>query len=156
MAKIANLRHKTGQIPLLSLDINGHNSIIFHPILTSFILNCLLFQEPNRMVSKLKRYIFWLIFWCLAPFFLRGLTWVKLCAWTQNHPKNSGRVLPFPFNPYLIIKVSKIIGLNPPLKSKKSTLKKQLKSTCVTLKTLKLKVLWEEGTKLIALLPNCI
>ena len=37
VAKIANLRPKTGQIPLLSLDINGHNSIFFHPILTFFI-----------------------------------------------------------------------------------------------------------------------
>ena len=41
VAKIANLRPKIGQIPLLSLDINGHNSIIFHSILTFFILNCL-------------------------------------------------------------------------------------------------------------------
>ena len=32
VAKIANLRPKIGQIPLLSLDINGHNSIIFYPI----------------------------------------------------------------------------------------------------------------------------
>ena len=37
VAKIANLRPKIGQIPLLSLDINEHNSIIFHPILTLFI-----------------------------------------------------------------------------------------------------------------------
>ena len=37
VAKIANLKPKTGQIPLLSLDINGHNSIIFNPILTFFI-----------------------------------------------------------------------------------------------------------------------
>ena len=37
VAKIANLRPKTGQIPPLSLDINGHNSIIFHPIWTFFI-----------------------------------------------------------------------------------------------------------------------
>ena len=37
VAKIANLRPKIGQIPILSLDINGHNSIIFHPILTFFI-----------------------------------------------------------------------------------------------------------------------
>ena len=29
VAKIANLRPKIGQIPLLSLDIIGHNSIIF-------------------------------------------------------------------------------------------------------------------------------
>ena len=32
VAKIANLRPKIDQIPLLSLDINWHNSIIFHPI----------------------------------------------------------------------------------------------------------------------------
>ena len=31
-----------------------------------------------------------------------------------THLKKSGRVLPFLFNPYLIIKVSKIIALNPP------------------------------------------
>ena len=37
VAKIANLRPKIGQIPLLSLDIIWHNSIIFHPILTFFI-----------------------------------------------------------------------------------------------------------------------
>ena len=60
------------------------------------------------MVSKSKLYLFC----CLAPFLLRGLTWVKLCAWTSI--KKSGRVLAFPFNPYLIIKVSKIIGLTPP------------------------------------------
>ena len=100
-------KSKTGQIPLLSLEINGHNSIIFHsdfdflssdfdfPILTFFILKL--------------RYLFWLIFWCLAPFLLRGLTWVKLCAWTQNHPKKVGTCPAL-----LIIKVSKIIGLNPP------------------------------------------
>ena len=29
VAKIANLKPKIGQIPLLSLDIIGHNSIIF-------------------------------------------------------------------------------------------------------------------------------
>ena len=40
VAKIANLRLKIGQIPLLSVDINWYNSVIFHPILTFFILNC--------------------------------------------------------------------------------------------------------------------
>ena len=40
MAKIANLRLKLGQIPLLSLNIHGHNSVIFYPILTFFIFNC--------------------------------------------------------------------------------------------------------------------
>ena len=58
------------------------------------------------MVSKSKLYLFWFRFWCLVPFLLRGLRWVKLCAWTQNHPS--------PFNSYLKIKFSKIIGLNPP------------------------------------------
>ena len=36
-AKITNLRPKIGQIPLLNLNINGHNSVILHPILTFFI-----------------------------------------------------------------------------------------------------------------------
>ena len=55
--QMANSRSKIGQIPLLSININGHNSVIF-----------------------------WLRFWCFAPFLLRGFTWVTLCAWTQNHP----------------------------------------------------------------------
>ena len=86
VAKIANLRPKIGQIPLLSLEINWHNSIIFYQILTFFILNCF-FYETNRMMSKSKLYLFWLRFWCLASFLLRGLKWVKLCAWNQNQPK---------------------------------------------------------------------
>ena len=53
MAKIANLRPKIGQIPLLGLDIIGHNSIIFHPILTFVILNCLfLGYESNGVQIK--------------------------------------------------------------------------------------------------------
>ena len=51
------------------------------------------------MVSKLKLYLFWLIFWCLAPFLLRGLTWVKLCAWTQNQPKKFGTCPGLPLQP---------------------------------------------------------
>ena len=49
--KIANLRPKIGQIPLLSLDINGHNSIIFYPILTFFILNCLFLRDESNSVQ---------------------------------------------------------------------------------------------------------
>ena len=53
VTKKANLRPKTGQTPLLSLDINWHNSIIFHPILTFFILNCLfLWDESNGVQIK--------------------------------------------------------------------------------------------------------
>ena len=48
VAKIANLRPKIGQIPLLSLDINRHNSIIFHPILTFFIWNWLFSQDESN------------------------------------------------------------------------------------------------------------
>ena len=55
VAKIANLRPKIGQIPLLSI------TRFFHPILTFFILNC--FYETNRMVSNSKLYLFWLRFW---------------------------------------------------------------------------------------------
>ena len=68
VAKIANLRPKIGQIPLLSLDINWHSSIIFHSILT-FFFEIACFYETNRMVSKSKLYLFWLIYWCLALFF---------------------------------------------------------------------------------------
>ena len=51
VTKKANLRPKTGQIPLLSLDINWHNSIIFHPILTFFILNCLFLRDESNGVQ---------------------------------------------------------------------------------------------------------
>ena len=51
VAKIAILRPKIGHIPLLSLDINGHNSIIFHPILTFFILNCLCLRDESNGVQ---------------------------------------------------------------------------------------------------------
>ena len=51
VAKIANLRPKIGQIPLLNLDFNGHNSIIFHPILTFFVLNCLFLRNESNGVQ---------------------------------------------------------------------------------------------------------
>ena len=51
VAKIANLRPKIGQLPLLSLDINGHNSIIFYPILTFFIINCLFLRDESNGVQ---------------------------------------------------------------------------------------------------------
>ena len=51
VAKIANLRPKIGQIPLLSLDILWYNSIIFYPILTSFILNCLFLRAESNGVQ---------------------------------------------------------------------------------------------------------
>ena len=57
VAEIANLRPKIGQIPLLSLNISLHNSIIFHPIFIFFILNCLVF-ETYTMVSKSKLNLF--------------------------------------------------------------------------------------------------
>ena len=68
----------------------------------------------NKMVSNSKLNLFWLRFWCLAPFLLRGLTWGNCAHGPKTTLKNLGRVLAFPFNPYLIIKVSKILGLNPP------------------------------------------
>ena len=46
---MANLRPKIGQIPLLSLDIN--NSIIFYPILTFFVLNCLFLRDKSNGVQ---------------------------------------------------------------------------------------------------------
>ena len=51
VAKIANLRPKIGQIPLLSLDNIGHNSIIFYPIFTFFILNCLFLRDESNGVQ---------------------------------------------------------------------------------------------------------
>ena len=51
VAKIANLRPKIGQIPLFSLDINGDNSIIVHPILTFFISNCLFLRDGSNGVQ---------------------------------------------------------------------------------------------------------
>ena len=51
VAKIANLRRKLGQIPLLSLDIIGHYSIIFYLILTFFILNCLFLRDESNGVQ---------------------------------------------------------------------------------------------------------
>ena len=47
VARIANLRPKIGQIPLLSLDFNRHNSII----LTFFILNCLFLRDESNGVQ---------------------------------------------------------------------------------------------------------
>ena len=85
VAKTANLRPKIGQIPLLSLDIIGHNSIIFYPILTFFISNCLFLGDESILV--------------FCPFLLRGLTWVKLCAWTQNQPKKVGTCPGLPLQP---------------------------------------------------------
>ena len=51
VAKIANLRPRIGQIRLLSLKILWHNSIIFYPILTSFILNCLFSRAESNGVQ---------------------------------------------------------------------------------------------------------
>ena len=45
------LRPKIGQIPLLSLDIIRHNSIIFHPFLTFFILNRLFLRDKSNGVQ---------------------------------------------------------------------------------------------------------
>ena len=36
LAKMAINWHNIGQMPLLSPNINGHNSVFFHPILTFF------------------------------------------------------------------------------------------------------------------------
>ena len=63
------------------------------------------------MVSKSKLCLFWFIFWCLAPFLLRGLTWVKLCTWTQNHPKKVGTCPGLTLQLIFQIEVSKTIGL---------------------------------------------
>ena len=43
LAEIANFRPKIGQIPLLSQDMNGHNSVSFS--------NCLFFQNNSNSVQ---------------------------------------------------------------------------------------------------------
>ena len=65
MAKIANSQPKIGQDATFAPTLDGHNSAIFYPILTS------------------KLYLILLSFQIL----LRGLTWAVLRAWTQNHPQ---------------------------------------------------------------------
>ena len=103
VAKIANLRPKIGQIQLLSLDSNGHNSIIFHPILTYFILNSLLLRdESNSLQFKALSLLVKILMF--GPIFAPRPHMGKI---VRMDPK---RVLAFPFNPYLIIKISKIIG----------------------------------------------
>ena len=64
VAKIANLRPKIGQIPLLSLEINWHNSIIFHPILTFFIINCLFLRDELNgvQINAISRLVKILVF----------------------------------------------------------------------------------------------
>ena len=54
VAKIANLRPNIGQIPLLSLDINWHNSIIFYPILTFFFTRQLEWCPNQSMFQCVK------------------------------------------------------------------------------------------------------
>ena len=77
VAKIANLRPKIGQIPLLSLDINWHNSIIFHPILTFFITNCLFLRDESNCVH-IKALSLLVKIFVLALFLLRSLTFGKI------------------------------------------------------------------------------
>ena len=58
VAKIANLRPKIGQIPLLSLDINWHNSIIFHPIFCLFLRDELNGVQINAISLLVKILVF--------------------------------------------------------------------------------------------------
>ena len=89
VAKIANLRPKIGQIPLLSLDINWQNSIIFYPILTFFILNCLFLRDESNgvQIKALSLLVKILVF---GPIFAPRPHIGKIVAWTQNHPKKVG------------------------------------------------------------------
>ena len=100
VAKIANLRPKIGQIPLLSLEINWHNSIIFLPILTFFIINCLfLLDELNGVqindISLLVKILVFGLSFAPRP----QITWVKLCTWTKNQPKKFGTCPGLPLQP---------------------------------------------------------
>ena len=99
MAKIANLRPKTGQIPILSLDINLHNSIIFHPILTFFIWNCLFSRDESNGV-QIKAPSLLVNFLVFGPIFAPRPHMRKIVrAWTQNRPKKVGTCPALPLQP---------------------------------------------------------
>ena len=48
LAKMAINRQKIGQMSLWRMDINGHNLVIFHPILNLFFLKCLFFKDKSN------------------------------------------------------------------------------------------------------------
>ena len=49
LAKMAILWHKIGQMPLLARTLIRHNSAIFHPILTFFFFNMLVFWRQIEL-----------------------------------------------------------------------------------------------------------
>ena len=105
MAKIANLRPKIGQMPLLSLNINGHNSVIFDVI----YFKLLVFSKRIEWCQN-QSYI-GLDFGVWPHFCSEASHWLNCAHGPKTTWKIWGRVLAFPFNSYLKIKISKIIGL---------------------------------------------
>ena len=98
VAKIANLRPKIGQIPLLSLDILGHFSIIFYPILTSFILNCLFLRAKSNgvQIKALSLLVKILVF---GPIFAPRPYIGKIVRMDPNQPKKVGTCPGLPLQP---------------------------------------------------------
>ena len=76
VAKIANLRPK--------IYVIGHNSIIFHPILTFLILNCLFFRDESNSV-KLKALSLLVIIFVFGPIFAPRPHMGKI---VRLHPKS--------------------------------------------------------------------
>ena len=85
MAKIANLRPKIGQIPLLSLDN------IFYPILTFIIFNCLfLGEESNGVQIKALSVSLLVKILVFGPIFAPRPHMGKIVRMDPNQPKKVG------------------------------------------------------------------
>ena len=90
VAKMAILWPKIGQRHFGARPSHGHNLAIFHPILTNEhtkMTNSLRRIEWNKKLSSISLLF---IYWFLALFLLRGLTWAFLYVWTQNYPQVVG------------------------------------------------------------------
>ena len=77
---LKNVAIMTNHLPKMSQDatfaqsLNGHNSVISHPILTF---------DHIKMISSFTFRFFW-------PFLLQNLIWETLGAWTKNLPHDIG------------------------------------------------------------------
>ena len=74
----------------------GHNSAIFHSILTFFCLNCSFF-ETNRMVTKSKLFLLWFRFYFLAQFFAStSRPHIGIIACMDTKPPSKGQAVAWP------------------------------------------------------------
>ena len=79
-----------GQDATFAQTLNGHNSVIFYPILKirPHQINQLI--ETNRMVLIPKLYLLPFRFGFFGPFLLQGLIWATMGAWTKNLSNHVG------------------------------------------------------------------